>query len=250
MVLSGLKGGLVVIPSAPVLVRMVEDAAHRDALLNADMAITDSGFMVLLWKYRTGKRLIRVSGLEYLRLLLAHLASNPRVPVQKQIGSEALSRKSTEGGVVWIMPTVDARDRNVDWLQANGHPVTADDCYLAPVYPPSGALADHGLLEWVKVRKPRHVIIALGGGVQERLGWYLRRNAAYPLAIHCVGAAIGFLSGDQVNIPSWADRYFLGWLIRCLAQPARFIPRYLKAVRLIPLLWRYGQAAPPQQSDG
>lgn len=245
VVAAGLKEGLVVIPSAPVLVRMTQDAAHRDALLHADMAVTDSGFMVLLWKYQTGERLIRVSGLEYLRILLMQLATAPQVHSKNQSGCKSGPAKSTaEGGVAWIMPSAEARDRNLAWLTANGHQMTIDDCYLAPVYPPGGALSDHVLLEWVKARKPRHIIIALGGGVQERLGWYLRQNAEFPLSIHCVGAAIGFLSGDQVNIPSWADRHFLGWFFRCLAHPTRFVPRYLKAMCLIPLLWRYGKVAP------
>jgi UDP-N-acetyl-D-mannosaminuronic acid transferase (WecB/TagA/CpsF family) len=60
-------------------------------------------------------------------------------------------------------------------------------------------------------------------------------NPQFP-SIHCIGAALGFLSGDQVNIPDWADRLFLGWLFRCLSQPAKFFPRYFKALRLLPLL--------------
>jgi hypothetical protein len=62
VIAAGLRGGLVVIPSAPVLVRMSEDATHREALLNADMAITDSGLMVLLWRLLKGEKLERVSG--------------------------------------------------------------------------------------------------------------------------------------------------------------------------------------------
>src|SRR5579863_3129240 len=41
-------GGLVVVPSAPVMTRLAEDPAHRAALEGADFAITDSGYMVLL----------------------------------------------------------------------------------------------------------------------------------------------------------------------------------------------------------
>jgi hypothetical protein len=215
-------------------------------LINADMAITDSGLMVLLWHYKAGERLIRVSGLEYLQLLLEQLAAGAQAPTGAHPAGSKPGRpgNAPEGGVAWIMPTLDARDRNLAWLNANGHSVTVGDCYLAPVYPSEGPLCDPALLDWVRIRKPRHVIIALGGGVQERLGWFLRQNAGYPLGLHCVGAAIGFLSGDQVNIPPWADRNFLGWMFRCLAQPSRFVPRYMKAMRLIPLLWHHGKAAP------
>lgn len=48
-------GGLFVVPSAPVLVRLADDRAHREAVEGADMAVTDSSFMVLLWLLRTGE---------------------------------------------------------------------------------------------------------------------------------------------------------------------------------------------------
>ena len=60
-------GGLVVVPSAPVMVRLADDPAHREALENADFAVTDSSYMVLLWLLRTGERLKRISGLRLLR---------------------------------------------------------------------------------------------------------------------------------------------------------------------------------------
>ena len=54
---------------------------------------------------------------------------------------------------------------------------------------------------------------------QERLGLYLKQRLSYRPAIHCIGAAIGFLSGDQVYIPVWADALGMGWLYRTLADP-------------------------------
>lgn len=66
----GMRGGLVVVPSAPVLLAMAEDPYTCEALLNSDFAITDSGLMVLLWRLMKHVRLQRVSGLEYLKLLL------------------------------------------------------------------------------------------------------------------------------------------------------------------------------------
>jgi hypothetical protein len=68
----------------------------------------------------------------------------------------------------------------------------------------------------------------------------VNRHLDYLPAIHCIGAAIAFLSGDQVRIPSWADKLYLGWLCRCLSSPRRFIPRYPSAPQPIPLIWRYG----------
>jgi UDP-N-acetyl-D-mannosaminuronic acid transferase (WecB/TagA/CpsF family) len=78
----------------------------------------------------------------------------------------------------------------------------------------------------------------------------LKRNLDYLPAIHCIGAAIAFLSGDQVHIPEWADRFYLGWLFRCMSSPRRYVPRYFSAPQLVPLLWRYRDQLPvPDDSE-
>ena len=221
----GLRGGLVVVPAAPALVDLPDDVPYREALVNSDLAITDSGLMVLLWRRITGEKITRVSGLEYLKLLLAE--PSVREP----------------GAVLWIMPTPAARDQNIAWLKSQGFPTTADDCYLAPMYP-KGELSDPGLVEMLHRKRPRHIIVGLGGGVQERLGLHLRRTLDYKPGIHCIGAAIGFLSGEQVRIPMWADYLFLGWLFRSLSAPRKFLPRYWKARKLVGLMRKYRERLP------
>lgn len=226
----GLRGGLVVVPAAPALIELEHDLAYREALAKSDLAITDSGFMVLIWRFLRGERLIRVSGLEYLQLILKDPSLRGR------------------GSTLWIMPTAGARDRTVLWLQQQGFPTTKDDCYLAPMYS-KGAIEDKELLDLVRNRRPTHIIVGLGGGVQERLGLYLKQSIDYKPGIHCIGAAIGFLTGEQVNIPAWADYLFLGWFFRCLSEPKKFVPRYWKAKRLVALMRRYGENMPALNSS-
>jgi UDP-N-acetyl-D-mannosaminuronic acid transferase (WecB/TagA/CpsF family) len=216
----GVRGGLVVVPAAPALLELGRDRAYRQALVEADLAITDSGFLVLLWSVMMRDRIRRVSGLEYLKLLLKR-------PEFSQAGAAFL-----------VMPSQVSLERNLRWLTAQGYPICREDCYVAPKYG-SGAVTDDPLVKIINERHPRHVIIGLGGGVQEKLGFYLKQHAAFLPAIHCVGAAIGFLSGDQVRIPGWADQWILGWLFRCAANPGCFVPRYMKALQLPMLLWRY-----------
>jgi UDP-N-acetyl-D-mannosaminuronic acid transferase (WecB/TagA/CpsF family) len=84
----------------------------------------------------------------------------------------------------------------------------------------------------------------LGGGTQERLGLYLKRNLTYQPAIHCIGAAMAFLSGDQVHIPRWADALGLGWMFRSVSDPKRYGPRYWDARNLAPLILRYRDRLP------
>ena len=224
-VAESLRGGLVVVPSAPVLVTASEDPATQAALVESDLAITDSGLMILLWRLLKWERIPRVSGLAYLKLLL--LEPSVRAP----------------GATLWVMPGEDAARRNREWLRANGCAVEPADCHIAPSYG-AGALEDPALLAMVQARRPAHIIMAIGGGVQERLGHFLQKNAGYRPAIHCTGAAIGFLTGEQVNIPVWADRFFLGWLFRCIQSPSRFIPRYVKASKLFFLLLRWRARVP------
>ncbi len=91
---------------------------------------------------------------------------------------------------------------------------------------------------------PKHIVVTIGGGTQERLGLYLRHELGYSPSIHCVGAAIAFLSGDQVHIPLWADRMYLGWLLRCLSDPRQYLPRYWEARKLFSLMLRHGSSLP------
>jgi UDP-N-acetyl-D-mannosaminuronic acid transferase (WecB/TagA/CpsF family) len=219
------NGGLLVIPAAPALKDLDRNPGYRDALLNADLAITDSAFMVLIWNRLQSKPIKRLSGLEYLRELL--LEPDVRQP----------------GNTLWIMASPVSAQRNLAWLTEQGINIPEENIYMAPMYG-SAPIDDPALLERLNRLRPQNVILTLGGGTQERVGLYLKRSLAYRPAIHCIGAAIAFLSGDQVHIPVWADKFYLGWLLRSLSEPKRYLPRYLDAFKLYPLLRRYRERLP------
>lgn len=215
-------GGLVVFPSAPVMVRLAEDPAHRDALEHADFAVTDSAYMVLLWLLRTGERVRRISGLRFLRGFFGRAAFKGA------------------GESFWIMPSLHDAEANLNWLRGRGFEVTADDCYVAPMYSRQGPLLDEALLERVAARRPKVIFVALSGGVQERLGWFLRQRLGYKPLILCIGGAIAFLTGQQTRIPVWADRLGLGWLLRFISAPRSFAAKVRGVGRLAPMIWRCG----------
>ena len=218
---------LVVAPSAPGLaVDLVKSASYRQALTTADLALTDSGFMVLLWRAFTGVKLPRISGLKFMVAVLAR-------PELKE-----------EGAVFWVMPSAEEDHRNRAWLVSKGFPVSPADVYLAPHYA-TGDIEDEELVRLIDARKPRVVMLAIGGGVQERLGLMLRARLSEPTSILCLGAAIAFLSGGQANIPPWADRMVLGWLLRLVSNPRKFWRRYWEALALVSLLWRHRDRLPP-----
>ncbi|HEY0786738.1 MAG TPA: WecB/TagA/CpsF family glycosyltransferase [Acidobacteriaceae bacterium] len=219
------QGGLLVVPAAPALKDLSKNLDYREALLNADLAITDSAFMVLIWNFMSRDPVPRVSGLEYLRALL--LEPEVRVP----------------GNTLWIMASMQSARTNLAWLRSQGILVREEDMYVAPVY--KGRIADPELLGRLRAHPYKHVIVTVGGGTQERLGLYLKRSLNYLPGIHCIGAAIAFLSGDQVHIPGWADYVGLGWLFRCLSKPTAYVPRYWEARKLVWLMLRYKTELPP-----
>jgi UDP-N-acetyl-D-mannosaminuronic acid transferase (WecB/TagA/CpsF family) len=222
------SGGLLVVPAAPALKDMETNAGYREALLEADMALTDSAFMVIVWNRLQGDSIRRLSGLEYLRELL----------VQPEVREP--------GNCVWIMASPASTEKNLAWLKGQGIAVPGECVYSAPIYGTGSEdqIADAALLSLLERVKPQHIVVTLGGGTQERLGLYLKRNLSYRPAIHCIGAAIAFLSGDQVRIPVWADKYYLGWLFRSISEPKRYGPRYWEARKLFILLRRYRERLP------
>ena len=93
------NGGLLVIPAAPALKDLDHNLDYRESLLNADLAITDSAFMVLIWNRLQSQPIKRLSGLEYLRELL--LEPDVRQP----------------GNTLWIMASPVSAQRNLAWLK-------------------------------------------------------------------------------------------------------------------------------------
>jgi UDP-N-acetyl-D-mannosaminuronic acid transferase (WecB/TagA/CpsF family) len=238
-------GGLVVAPGAPSMVALKYDAHYRRALAEADFAIADSGWMVLFWRLLRGEQVSRISGLAFFKALLA--SPDARAP----------------GYLFWVLASEHAKTRTLEFAKSERYPVTADDCYVAPNYRErtlsaakktetsselSYYVTDPDLLALIEQRKPKHIIIAIGGGMQDKLGSYLKRCLSYGPGIYCIGAAPGFITGDQVAIPAWADRFFAGWIFRLVAQPRIFVPRLWKARKLPFLILRYGRKMPPLQN--
>jgi UDP-N-acetyl-D-mannosaminuronic acid transferase (WecB/TagA/CpsF family) len=235
-------GGLLVAPAAPSMINLCRDEEYRRALLASNLTIADSGLMVMLWKLFTGETVPRISGLEHVKRFLEH--ESVRQP----------------GAVLWVVATVASGEKLLAFLVPGermrlgvrefsaGLPVSQENIFVAPKY--GGLIADEALLQVARQNRPRHIVIAVGGGVQDKLGLYLLERLDYRPAIHCIGAALGFLTGDQVRIPDWADKYYVGWFFRMLAQPKVFIPRFWSARKLPWLIWKYGARLPPLEMGG
>lgn len=223
------QGGFLIAPSGTCFARLREDEVYRRAMLAADLALPDSGLMVLLWRFLQHEKVERISGLKYLKHLLGKL------------------KGEGTGKICWVLSGERAREKLFDWSRRENFPVDIENCYVAPCY--GLDVEDRNLLELVARNRPAHVIIAIGSGAQEKLGHYLRENLSYRPAIHCTGAALGFVTGEQIAIPDWADRFYVGWFLRLLAKPRIFIPRLSRGLELPLLIWKYGETLPPMRSD-
>jgi N-acetylglucosaminyldiphosphoundecaprenol N-acetyl-beta-D-mannosaminyltransferase len=221
-------GGLLVAPSGTCFARLREDNAYRRALVSADLAIADSGWMVVLWRLFRREEVERISGLTYLKHLLGKL------------------RSEGDSKIFWALPNVRADEKLRDWSRREPFPIAPENCYIAPRY--GVEVSDKNLLALIEQRRPSHVIIAIGSAAQEKLGYYLRENLSYRPAIHCIGAALGFITGDQQAIPDWADRLYLGWFWRLVAQPKIFLPRVTRGFDLPWLIAKYGENLPPMRA--
>jgi len=218
------NGGLLVVPSGPGLASIPSDITYYRSLKSADVVIADSGYMTLLWNTTHSMKVNRISGLEFLNAFLAD------EEVQK------------EHNFLLVNPRKEDADINLKYLNIQGFHLDEKNSYIAPFYP-KGKIEDEELLKLIDEKKPKYVIINLGGGVQEILGAYLKKNLSYKPAIICTGAAIAFLTGEQAHIPSWADKLFLGWLIRCIEKPKQYIPRYLNAFKLLTVMIQFNPKA-------
>jgi N-acetylglucosaminyldiphosphoundecaprenol N-acetyl-beta-D-mannosaminyltransferase len=220
-------GGLLVAPSGPGLAGdLIDCPIYRKALKEADIVLADSGLLCLWAKYFSKSYIRRISGLFFLKNLLGR---------KNWLGDKTL----------WIMPTAKEAEASMQWLKDRFPEAPENrEVYLAPIYRKAGRISDDELLAKIEKSKPKFVFIQLGGGTQERLGLFLKQKLSFKPAIICTGAALAFLSGQQASIPMWADQLFIGWFLRCLHQPTIFIPRYLKAFKLIYLLFKYGNNLP------
>lgn len=220
-------GGVVVVPSGPGLATIDRDTDYYRALVASDLALFDSGLLVLLLRLFKGVRVRKLSGLRFLRGFLAALSAidHPRLFL--------------------VDPNPADSDANRAFINGLGIELTPAAQYIAPLY--QDPVADPELLRRLSAARPDYVLLNIGGGVQEKLAHVLSRSLDYRPTIICTGAAIAFLTGRQASIPRAADRMALGWLVRCIHSPGRFIPRYAAALRLLPVFVRYADAGPPRQ---
>ena len=210
-----LKNGLFVFPSGPGLANIEKSKIYHNSLQKADLVFFDSGFFVLLLKIFKNINVYKFSGYKFLRLFFNYIKKNKK----KSIFS--------------IDPNLNFSKSNQLYFKSLG--IKKVNNYLAPKYNAKN-FSDRKLLELLKKTKPNFIIINIGGGIQEILGLYLKKNLKFKVTILCTGGAISFFTGDQAPINNFIDKYFLGWLVRLFFNPIIFFNRYIFGLRLIPMV--------------
>tara|TARA_B100000780_G_scaffold273651_1_gene237525 strand:- start:345 stop:1079 length:735 start_codon:yes stop_codon:yes gene_type:complete len=205
--------GLIVLPSGPGLSCINKDKIYLQALRNSDRVLLDSGYFVLLLKILKNISVTKLSGYLFFTHLIKHL--------QRKKFKKLLS----------IDPNNKFSKNNNNFFLKKGLNNNKIIHYIAPKYN-TLKLFDLKLIRFIKKNKPDYIIINIGGGVQEILGYYLKRKFNNKIKIFCTGAAISYFTGDQAPLSKFLDIYYLGWLLRILYNPSLLV-RYIKAVKLM-----------------
>jgi len=202
------KGGLVVLPSGPGLSSINKNLNYKIALQNSDIVLFDSGYFCILLRFLKNIKVKKFSGYKLLENLIKDL-------------------KKSKKKIFLIDPNLNESKINKKYLNIKNF-----NQYIAPQYN-KDKIEDIKLLNMINFQKPKYVIINLGGNTQEVLGYYLKQNLKYKPVIICSGAAISFFTQKQAPISNFIDKLYLGWLVRILFNPKVFLPRYLKAIKLL-----------------
>ena len=210
-----LKPGLLVFPSGPGLASINKDFVYLKSLQDANIVFFDSGFFVLLLRLFKNIKVYKFSGYKFIKLFINYL-------------------KSQNYKSLFIIES-DTDSAKVNKLYLKRHGIFLQGQYIAPIYKRGSYIKDVILIRKLKKIKPSYILINLGGGVQEILGSYIKNKISYKPTIICTGAALSFLTKKQAPVNDWIDKFYLGWLLRCIYNPIVFIPRYLSALKLIRL---------------
>ena len=212
-----LNKNFLVFPAAPALSSMKINSNYHKALQNADFVLLDSGLLVLLFNIFKGTNLKKFSGYKFLYLFLRR-------------------RKTRNEKILLINPDFKNQKKNINFLKKFIKEKNIYS-YIAPQYD-SKKIKDRKLLTCINLIQPKNVLINLGGGTQEILGFFLKQKLRYKLNIICTGAAISFMTKDQAPINRFLDKIYLGWLIRLIFNPILFLKRYIHTFKLINLVIR------------
>jgi N-acetylglucosaminyldiphosphoundecaprenol N-acetyl-beta-D-mannosaminyltransferase len=209
-------GALMVVPSGPGLASIEKKTDYHEALRYADFALFDSGCFVLLCRIFGVGSFKKYSGYAF---------------IKDFFGDTDLRDKH----LMLVDPSDEESQINADYIRALGLNLKITS-YVAPRY--DKLIRDNKLACLLQKEQPDFLMINIGGGVQEILGAWLKKEIGATPGIICTGAAIAFLTGMQAPMTKTIDKLYLGWLIRILHAPLTYTGRYFAAIELVFVMWK------------
>ena len=209
------KKGFYTFPSGPGIASINSNKKYHNSIRKADLVFFDSGFFVLLLKIFKNINVTKFSGYKFLFYFFNFL------------------KKNKNKSIFCIDPNIKFSKSNKKFLKKLG--IKKIYNYVAPNYDPK-KIEDNNLIIEINKFKPNYIITNIGGGTQEILGYYLKKNLKVKTTILCTGGAISFFTGDQAPINNFIDRFYLGLLVRLFYNPIIFYKRFFYALRLLPMV--------------
>ncbi|WP_440656846.1 WecB/TagA/CpsF family glycosyltransferase [Candidatus Pelagibacter sp. HIMB1509] len=210
------RNGLFVFPAATALVNIYKNKKYYNSLKKADLVFFDSGFLVILFKIFKNLNINKFSGYKFLKFLFKKI-------------------KQQKPKIFLVDPNKNFSLNNFKYLMRLGIKKNNIKNYVCPIYK-SRHIEDKHLLKQIKKFKPSIIVINIGGGTQEVLGFYLKKKLNHKCKIVCTGAAISFFTKDQAPINDFIDKYYLGWFVRFLFNPFSLFIKYLRVFKLITMV--------------
>lgn len=209
------KGGILVAPAASSLSKIHEKKDYFNALKSSQVAIFDSGFFCILLRVFKNIKVKKLSGYLFMKHFLETAI------VKKKI-------------LLSINPSPSEGKKNLKFLNSKKFKLVFN--YTAPNYDKSNLLNDKKLFNLIDKIKPEIILINIGGEKQEILAYNIYKNSKdKKIFILCLGAAIAFFTGEQPRIGIVSDKIYLGWFVRWIGSPIKYLPRVISSFKLIKL---------------
>lgn len=220
LVTAGTPFGYIVTPNVDHVVRLNGEARQSTldaAYAGADLCVCDSRVLALLARFR-GIRLPVVTGSD----LTATMLHNVLVPGD---------RVAIVGG-------------SMDQVRrlADQYPHIEIVHHSPPMGLRHDLAAQKAAAAFIAESKCRFTFLAVGSPQQELVAAQVKGGTGFGL---CIGAALEFLTGDQVRAPAVMRRTGLEWAYRLGSDPRRLWRRYLiEGPRIFRLAFRWRASRP------
>jgi N-acetylglucosaminyldiphosphoundecaprenol N-acetyl-beta-D-mannosaminyltransferase len=204
---GGIAGHVVCFSDTHSIVKGHDEPAMGMALAQADLVVPDGHPIAWIGRTLFGLPVQRTCGPDFLNCLAAR---------SEQTGLRHYLFGGKAGVAEDLVAVLRARYPDINLAG-----------FESPAIGPASESEVAEQLDRIVAAKPDVVWVGLGAPKQEI--WMTRHSPQLPGMTLCgVGAAFDFHTGRIKRAPLWMQNHWLEWLYRCLSEPRRLGPRYLR----------------------